>query len=324
MQALIERFPQDLLDALSISASQPLQKNYPKFANVLICGMGGSGIGGRLVADWFKHELDIPVNFCQDYVLPKYVNSKTLVIASSYSGETEETLSAVEQAHTKGAYIIALTTGGKLAHFCKRFNYECFVISGGKPPRTQLGFSLVLITHVFSQLKLIPTDALDSYKSASNLLTERQEDINCIARELADFIHESSLVIYCDSQNEGIAIRARQQFNENSKILCSHHCIPEMNHNELVGWCGKNSNQRVLFLQTENENQQITKRFAFLSDFLREIDIPTYTLSFESLDKIHSAMFLIHAVDWASNYLADLNDVDAIEVNIINELKSKL
>ena len=115
MKTLIDNFPSNLKDALEIASRNPLEKTYPEFNNILVCGLGGSGIGGKLVAGWLTNELDIPINFCQDYTLPKYVNTKTLVIASSYSGDTEETLSAVEQAHEKGAYIIAVTSGGQLA-----------------------------------------------------------------------------------------------------------------------------------------------------------------------------------------------------------------
>ena len=263
MKTLIENFPSNLREALEIAKANPLTKNYPKFTNIMICGLGGSGIGGKLVAGWLKDELDIPVNFCQDYDLPKYVNNKTLVIASSYSGDTEETLSAVEQAHNKGSYIIAVTSGGKLAEYCKRFHYEYILVPGGNPPRSQLAFSIVQLTHIFTELGIIKADRLEEFSKAADLLESDKETIHNEAKSLAGFIHGKDLIIYSDAKDEAIAIRARQQFNENSKILCSHHVIPEMNHNELVGWAGGNENHAVLFLHTGDIHPQNSKRFAF-------------------------------------------------------------
>ena len=195
MKELIENFPENLREALLIAEQNPLQKSYPKFANIVICGMGGSGIGGRLVAGWFIDELDIPVNFCQDYTLPKYVNNKSLVIACSYSGNTEETLSAVQQAHEKGACIIGLTSGGKLAEFCSKFHYECFFVPGGKPPRTQLAFSLVLLTHVLAQTGLIKNESLASFAEAAFLLINEEDAIRSEAKELASFSLGKDLII---------------------------------------------------------------------------------------------------------------------------------
>jgi glucose/mannose-6-phosphate isomerase len=262
MKTLIQNFPNNLLQALEIAQENPLKKSYPPirhtstssaesaqgsaFNNILICGLGGSGIGGRLVANWLYNDLDLPVALCQDYTLPKYVNQKTLVIASSYSGDTEETMSAVEQAHAKGAAIIAITSGGKLAEFCKKHNYEFILVPGGNPPRTQLAFSIVQLTHIFGELGMIKKETLNQFEQAAALLKKEEAAIHEEAKSLANFIHGKELIIYSDAKDEAIAIRARQQFNENSKILCSHHVIPEMNHNELVGWAGGNENHAVL------------------------------------------------------------------------------
>jgi len=324
MKELIENFPENLREALLIAEQNPLQKGYPKFANIVICGMGGSGIGGRLVAGWFIDELDIPVNFCQDYNLPKYVNNRTLVIACSYSGNTEETLSAVQQAHEKGAYIIGLTSGGNLAEFCSRFHYECFFVPGGNPPRTQLAFSLVLLTHVLEQIGMIRKESLDPFSEAASVLENEAETIHAEAKELASFIHGKDLIIYSDAKDEAVAIRARQQFNENSKILCSHHVIPEMNHNELVGWAGGHDNHAVLFLHTGNLHLQNSKRFVFSRAVAESKTQHIYDLSAESGNGILRSLYLIHVIDWASYYLAELKEVDAVEIEVLDSLKSSL
>lgn len=324
MKTLIENFPGNLREALDIAAKNPLTKSYPEFLNVVICGLGGSGIGGKLVAGWLANELEIPVNFCQDYTLPKYVNTKTLVIASSYSGDTEETLASVELAHDQGAYLIAVTSGGKLAEFCKKHQYECILVPGGNPPRTQLAFSIVQLTHIFSQLGMVKKERLEEFNKAADLLISKREAIHTEAKALAAFIHGKELIIYSDAKDEAIAIRARQQFNENSKILCSHHVIPEMNHNELVGWAGGRADHAVLFLHTGDVHPQNSKRFAFSRSVIESKTQHIYDLEVNSGSTIVRSLYLIHVIDWASYYLAEMKTVDAMEIGVINKLKSSL
>lgn len=324
MKNLIDNFPSNLKEALEIASKNPLKKSYPAFTNIMICGLGGSGIGGKLVAGWLANELDIPVNFCQDYTLPKYVNNKTLVIASSYSGDTEETLSAVEQAHTKGAYIIAVTSGGKLAEYCNKHHYEYILVPGGNPPRTQLAFSIGQLTHIFSQLGMVKKERLEEFSKAADLLIAKKEAIHKEAKALAEFIYGKELIIYSDTKDEAIAIRARQQFNENSKILCSHHVIPEMNHNELVGWAGGRADHAVLFLHTGDVHPQNSKRFAFSRSVIESKTQHIYELEVNSGSNITRSLYLIHIIDWASYYLAEMRKVDAVEIGVINKLKSSL
>jgi glucose/mannose-6-phosphate isomerase len=324
MKNLIQSFPTNLLQALEIAKANPLVKNYQQFSNCMICGLGGSGIGGKLVAAWLENQLAIPVNFCQDYDLPKYVNNKTLVIASSYSGDTEETISAVEQAHQKGAAIIAITSGGKLEAFCKKFNYTCILVPGGNPPRTQLAFSIVQLTHIFGELGMINKETLNQFEQAAQLITSEANAIHEEAKKIAEFIHEKELIIYSDAQNEAIAIRARQQFNENAKILCSHHVIPEMNHNELVGWAGGKENHAVLLLHTGNLNTQNHKRFAFSKEVIQTKTRNIFDLKAKGASSIIRSLYLIHIIDWASFYLAEIKNIDPTEVGVIVHLKNSL
>lgn len=324
MKTLIQNFPNNLLQAMEIANENPLRKSYPLFNNIVICGLGGSGIGGRLVANWLYNDLDIPVALCQDYTLPKYVNQKTLVIASSYSGDTEETLSAVEQAHAQGAAIIAITSGGKLAEFCKKHNYEYILVPGGNPPRTQLAFSIVQLTYIFGELGLIKKEIINHFETAAALLKTEEVAIHAEAKRLSDFIHGKELIIYSDAKDEAIAIRARQQFNENSKILCSHHVIPEMNHNELVGWAGGNENHAVLLLHTGNVHPQNEKRFAFSKAVIETKTQHIFELTALGESTIVRSLYLINVIDWASFYLAEVNKVDAVEVEVIGMLKEQL
>ena len=324
MKGLIEAFPENLTEAISIAEQNPLKKSYPAFNNVVICGMGGSGIGGKLVASWIANEITIPINFCQDYTLPAYVDSKTLVIASSSSGNTEETISSINEAHQKGASIIAICSGGKLEVFCKQWNYDFIIVPGVHPPRTLLAYSLVQLVHVFSELELINKEKINEFEVARDLLDTHKEEIHSQAKELAGFINGKELIIYSEAKDEGIAIRARQQFNENSKILCNHHTIPEMNHNEMVGWYGGTNKYAVLILDTNDWHSQNKKRLSFSIENIENKTNHILTLSAKGETILIRSLYLIHIIDWASLYLAQTNNIDSVYIGVIDNLKASL
>ena len=324
MRNLIAAFPENLTQALEIATNYPLTKSYPTFNNVVICGMGGSGIGGKLVASWIADEMTIPINFCQDYTLPNYVNNKTLIIASSNSGNTEETISAVEEAHKKGASIVGICSGGKLEVLCKQWNYDCIILPGGHPPRTQLAFSIIQLVHIFAEINLINKEKLNEFVSAGELLNTNKDEIHAQARDLADFIYGKELIIYSEAKDEGIAIRARQQFNENSKVLCNHHTIPEMNHNEMVGWYGGAERYAVLFLDTNDWHAQNLKRLAFSIETIQTKTNAIKILKAKGESHLTKALYLIHIIDWASIYAAEKNNVDSIYIGVIDNLKASL
>lgn len=323
MKNLILNFPSNLRDATGIAKKNPLKGNYEDIKNILICGLGGSGIGGKMVGEWFKHELNIPINYCQTYDIPNYVDKYTLVIGSSYSGNTEETLTALSLAKEKSAKILGVCSGGKLAEFCEENGYEFIAVPGGNPPRTQLAFSLVQLTHFFVEIGLIKNQ-LSAFEEAADILDKESSVIHQKAKELASFVNGKELVIYIEDSLESVAIRARQQFNENSKILCSHHVIPEMNHNELVGWAGGNQNHAVLFIRSANEHSQNRKRFEFSKERISDITSNIFEISSSIDNAIISSLYLINIIDWASFYLAELRNVNAVEVEVITKLKNSL
>lgn len=324
MKELIEAFPEDLNEALIIAKNNTLKKKYPKFTNVVICGMGGSGIGGKLVASWIMDEINIPVNFCQDYSLPNYVNETTLIIASSNSGNTEEVISASKDGYSRGACIVGICSGGKLEAFCNLHEFESIIVPNGKPPRTTLAFSIVQLVHVFSELNLINKNRIKEFNLAHDLLKSEKEEIQGEAKKLASFVNGKELIIYSESKDEAVAIRARQQFNENSKILCNHHTVPEMNHNELVAWEGGSNRYAVVFLNTNDWNVQNVKRQSFSIQVIEKKTEHILFLSAKGDSILVRSLYLIHLIDWASLYLAEINSVDAVCINIIDELKNYL
>lgn len=324
MQQLIHDFPQNLLEGIEIAKSQHFKALEREVRNVVICGMGGSGIGGKIVSQWVESELMAPVVLCQDYDIPHFVGPHTLVIASSYSGNTEETLSSVYQAEAKGAMIVGISSGGTLAAYCQEKGFHCTIVPGGNPPRTALAFSLVQLVNIFESLGLVGKGHLDQIESARKLILDQADEIQAEAKMLAQKIAKKTAVFYADSKYEGIAVRAKQQFNENAKLLCWEHVIPEMNHNELVGWGGGNSNYAAVFLISGDSNERNQRRFEISINRTKSKSDTTILIHAKGENIIERSLYLTNIIDWASFYNAELNNVDSIEIEIIDYLKTEL
>ena len=325
MKVLIDAFPDNLKQALtiarSVNASNLAEQS---FHNVLICGMGGSGIGGKIVSQWVADEVNIPILLCQNYLLPAFVNERTLVIASSYSGNTEETLIAVKAAHALGATVVGITSGGELLDFCQQNRCVFFKVPGGNPPRTALAFSLVQLVRIFEGARLYKKDGLASLEKAYELLNQNADKIHAQAQRMVELIGERIPVFYGDAQYEGVTVRAKQQFNENAKLLCWQHVIPEMNHNELVGWGGGSDRFAAIYLNAGDNHERNERRFDISKE--RTASKTKYSEEFSALgdDLIQRSLYFINLVDWASWYHAVKYGVDSIEIEIIDHLKSEL
>lgn len=324
MKTLVANFSKQLSEAISIGSKAQLTPSNHKISNVLICGLGGSGIGGSIVAELVVANANVPINVTKGYFIPAYVNENTLVIISSYSGNTEETINCMELAMVKKAKIVAVTSGGKILERCKANDFDAIVVPGGMPPRSCLGFSLTQLFFILGFHKIINHNYIADLESAIKLIDSEEQSIIAESKSIAQKLLGKVPVIYATTYNEGIAIRFRQQLNENSKVLCWHHIIPEMNHNELVGWTEKNENLSVLiFLDKDDYSRNLAR-----VDINKEV-IKKYTSSITEIyskgnSTIEKAIYFIHLGDWISVSLAELRDVDAVEVNVINHLKSKL
>lgn len=324
MDKLIAAFPQNMLDALAIAEAQQFKKPANSIHNIVICGMGGSGIGGKIVAQWIEFQSKIPVTILQDYDIPAFVSANSLVIGSSYSGNTEETMTSVNEAKNRGAHIIGITSGGEMMAFCTSNNYDCVIVPGGNPPRSATAFSIVQLINIFVQLGIISPSNLDEIRNSYDLLINETDSIHALGQKIANFLFGKVGIIYSGPQYEAIAIRARQQFNENSKYLCWHHTIPEMNHNELVGWGGGDNRFAVLMLHTQDLNPRNQKRYEISRDIIAKKAAGILEIEAVGKTQIERSFYLIHLVDWASYYLCDLNKADIMDIKVIDFLKDEL
>ena len=324
MNDLIKSFPEDIEKSINIADKTIIKSNCSDIRSIIICGLGGSGIGGKMIEKWFQNELPVPLIICQDYDVPAFVNADTLLIASSYSGNTEETLSAVNQGISKGAKVIGVCSGGKLSEICAENSFDCVIVPGGNPPRTQISHSLVQITNIFIKLGLIHQSHLKSFEIGKELLKNKLEEIQSKGKEIADFARDKFLITYAEAKMEPVALRMKQQLNENTKLLSYHNVIPEMNHNELVGWAGGSNRFAALFIRSPFEHTQNRKRFDFSMKRIERITPHIMELYSDEKDTIVNSLYLIHIIDWATYYLAEELGVDSIEIDVIDSLKESL
>ena len=324
MKALVSNFPNQIKEAKLIGDSTDFTISNKTFNSVLICGLGGSGIGGSIINLLLKAEIKIPLVTTNDYAIPEFVNEHTLVIASSYSGNTEETLAAVKEGHKRGAEVVAITSGGELKHLAEINNWNHLVVPGGEQPRGMLAYSLVQLLFIFQKYALIKTDYTSTLSEIIELVDSRKSEIQSEAMELAKNIHNKSLVIYGEASLEGVLTRFRQQVNENAKMLCCHHVLPEMNHNELVGWAGSNKDMVVVKLNSSFDFYRTKKRWEICKGIIGEKTDSIYEIDAVGSSKLTQVLYLIHLTDWISCFLADLKNVDSVEVDVIIHLKSEL
>ena len=325
MEKLIAQFPKQIADAMADASELDYNSiQHKNFQQVVICGMGGSGIGGKLIEKWFYDTCKVPVILVKDYTLPNFINENTLVIASSYSGNTEETIAAAKEAFLKNATIVGITSGGDLQKFCATHEFDLAKLPGGNPPRSMMAYSVIHLVNIMIQANLIPSDSLEHFKKCRNLLNNELLVIKEKAKELAHFLHHKQAFIYAPSEHEAVAVRARQQFNENSKILCCHHIIPELNHNEVVGWGGGNSDIAVVLFTSNFINDRNKLRLDLTKRIVLNKTPHLLTIEPKGKNIFEETFYLIHIIDWASIYLAELNQVDPMEIEVIDFLKGEL
>lgn len=324
MKDLIEKFPEQLRKAVEIANTSKFTPAKKEIKNVLIAGLGGSGIGGTIASEINILECNVPITVTKGYFMPNYVSENTLVIVSSYSGNTEETIQVMNHAIERNAYLIAVTSGGIIAETALQKKFDSVILPGGMPPRACLGYSLVQVLNILFQLKLTKTNPLPQILSTANLLEKENESILQEAKTISTFFKGKTPVLYSTTFHEGLAIRWRQQINENSKMLCWNHVVPEMNHNELVGWRNKNENLAVLYLLFNDEYDRNLKRIEMNKEVIKQYTSNIHTVIAKGTNEIEQTFYLNAIGDWVSYYLSIENGVEAAEINVINHLKNQL
>jgi glucose/mannose-6-phosphate isomerase len=324
MKKLVEEFPNHLREALEIGRKAQLHKTERKINNIVISGLGGSGIGGKIVSQLLAEKISLPIVCTSDYVLPAFVDQHTLVIISSYSGDTEETVAALHEAVAKGAEIACVTSGGKIGAYAKEKGLNHIIIPGGNPPRAMFGYSSVQLFFVLRAYGFIDNSFEAQIESSIQLIEGDIEHIRSTSKKIADAIVERIPILYSEAMYEGVAIRWRQQINENSKMLCWHHVFPEMNHNELVGWTGGDNRVAVVILRNEDDHKRSQLRMELCKKLMGEKCDTIIEAWSKGSNRIERSIYLIHLGDWLSIDLAELKNEDAVAIPAIIFLKNEL
>ncbi len=298
--------------------------------NIIISGLGGSAISADLIKNFLVKEIKIPIIVNRNYNLPSFANQETMFIASSYSGNTEETISSLMEAIEKKCKIICVSTGGKVEAIAKEKGLNHIKLKSGFQPRYALGTSFFALLKIFQHLNFID-DQNSFVNKIRNLWEEKgktftsEENIAFqVAVQLVGFIP----IIYSVSDiTNSVGYRLKSQINENSKLHSFHHEIPEMNHNEIIGWESyqeKDFRAKVIQIFDDSYHPQIKKRFTILNELLSKSGLEIIKLESSHEDFKVRLLDLIYLSDWISYYLGVLRGFDPSEIDYINFLKEKL
>jgi glucose/mannose-6-phosphate isomerase len=333
MLARIKELPWQCEQAWRTTMSFDLSPVYSDINKVVVLGMGGSAIGGDLVRSLAMSEAKIPVLVHRDYGLPAFIDDKTLVIASSYSGNTEETLSAFELALKTGAKKLAITTGGKLQTMAEENNIPVFKIDYKAQPRAALGFSFLPTLGILQKLGFIKDKSADVAETVQVLealsarIDEKASLTSNPAKQLAQRLYGCLPVIYGAGIAAEAAHRWKTQLNENSKAWAFYEVFPELNHNATVGYQYPPelaSQLRVVLLRAPSFNQRVQLRYEVTCELLDRAQIAHEFVDSEGNSLLCQMMSLVLFGDYVSYYLAILYRVDPSPVEVINYLKERL
>jgi len=335
MYGLIWEFPSQLRHALSIARELPLPPlRTSEIRNVVVTGMGGSAIGGDLARSYLCAEFKLPFFVLRNYTLPRFVDENSLVFVSSYSGNTEETLSAYDAARKIGAKIISISSDGELLRRCDKDKFPYLKIPPGYPPRAALGYSFVPILVLLERMGFVSGKIEELEKTIAFLSSQREKYGMGVrteqnpAKMIATKLFGKLPIVYsgCD-HFDAVAYRWKGQICENSKMLCFNNIFPEFNHNELVGWeilSGLQEKIVVVMLKDQEDHPQIKRRMEIVKGMIREKGVETIEVQSQGKNLLSRIFSLIQLGDFVSFYLAILNQVDPTPVKPIDYLKSKL
>ena len=327
----IKDLPKQVRDAWKIASAAQLPPAHGDVRNITVAGMGGSAIGGDLAAALLAGELKVPMTVHRDYGLPAYVGRDSLVIASSYSGNTEESLSSFEEAQRRGARVLVLTTGGKIADLARAAKYPVITFSYPAQPRAALGYSLGLVLGSLSRLGFVRDLSADIDAALADLakLEERVHEgaRTNDAKKLAIELHGRIIFAYGGGVLGVMARRVKGQWNENAKNWAAYDVLPELNHNAVVGFPHPDIARdalAVVFLRSDRDNPRHKLRFDVTGELLDRASIPHKTLQFSGASMLSEVLQLTLFSDYVSFYVALLNGADPSPVKSIDYLKERL
>lgn len=334
MLKYVAALPEQCRDAWTAAQLLDLPAHLAAVKQVVVAGMGGSAIGGDLWRVLLQRECAIPVFNVRGYDLPPFVDRDTLVVASSFSGDTEETLSAFYQALPIACPKIAITTGGRLLAAARANGVPAFTYQFGGEPRAALGWSLMPLLAISEKLGLtsgIGTDVEEMIALLESMRSEIGEDTPTsenLAKQIAVSLHERLPVVYGAGPLAEVARRWKTQLNESSKVWAFHEELPEIHHNAIIGYGLPKKIARetaVVFLHSDDLiHLRVQVRYGFTRDLLTRAGVESLTVGARGVGALAQLLSLVYLGDYVSAYLALLYGVDPTPTTIIDELKAWL
>lgn len=325
--------PEMLLEAHELARAVALPKNR-RFKQVVVAGMGGSAISGDIAADLLAPSAPAPLYVNRGYNLPAFVAKDSLIFALSYSGNTEETLSAVKQAAERGAKIICVTSGGKLKEIAEKSSYPLYLVPSGYQPRAALPFLLLPLLQgletfrFFSGLRQNLEESVTVLKKLRNDYGESKPARGNPAKQLAKKLLGKIPVIFGHvDTSRSAAVRFKTQLNENSKVTALCNFFPELNHNEIVNLHALKRGQHdfsLVFFRDDADPERVKKRIEITKSLIGSQLGGVHEANAQGKGRLAKILSLIFFGDLVSVYLALLQGIDPSEVEVITRLKKEL
>ncbi len=333
MARRIRELPMQCMEAWDKVQKLKLPATFSDVTNVAILGMGGSAIGGDLVRTLVSPGCRVPVSVIRDYDLPGWVNAHTLVIASSYSGNTEETLSAFGQAVDRKCRLVAITTGGRLQVAAESAKARIFKVTYEASPRAALGYSVTPLLGVFHQLGLVD-DQNEAVAEAVQVMQAWQREIDVTvptcsntAKQVAARLAGKIVVVYGSGLLAEVARRWKGQVNENAKNWAFYETLPELNHNAVLGYANPDdlpARLAVVMLTSSTDHPRVAIRQQITAELLKHAGVHVEWAAARGQRPFAQMLSIIHFGDYVSYYLALLNSADPTRIDAINQLKEAL
>jgi len=324
---VLDRFPEQCRDALSIGKGFHL--DLPEgIDQVIVCGMGGSAMAGEIA----RRFAAVPVFINRNYTLPPFIDADTLLVAVSYSGNTAETLSGLEQGISAGLPILTVSSGGKLREIAQKEGIPFLQIPSGYQPRAATGYLALPLLTVLESAGLLSAkidqdellDALAKVQARCTAAVPTQENP---AKRLAQRVYRAIPGIYGTAGNTDlVAMRWKTQINENAKQPAFHNVIPELNHNEILAFVdeGLRKGLHCIFLENDYDHPENRKRMEIMRGLLTERAVPNEIIEAEGKSELSQVIAQIYFGDYVSYYLAIMNGTDPTPVELIESFKKKL
>jgi glucose/mannose-6-phosphate isomerase len=322
IEEIIEKVQKSDIVSLSLTDLSPNK--------VVILGMGGSAISGDILEAWCNDLTNICIKTVRDYSIPEFVDKNTLVFVCSYSGNTEETLSSVKEAISRKARIIGITSGGKIKKLCEEYHAPVITIPSGLAPRAAMAYLFFPIVVILEKLNKITLktelpDMIFDIKYLKDSLKPEIPTENNEAKKIALELSNGIPFIYGHTYLNVIAYRWKTQLNENAKVIAMSGEIPEMHHNEIVGWSGDNQEIAkrfvVVLFRSEDEHPRVTKRLDLTKKMLKAMTANVLEVQAKGSSRLSRMISTMYLGDYISVYLALLRELDPTPVIPIERFK---